>query len=111
MKYFTFIIISAMITQSSIAAPKSDNDELVIHGTLYKMKEPIKYVYIQILKIDSSNIDSVMIVNNKYTYTAKMTGISFVTLYSKNPDKPDSVNTLQAKDILPLLLGPGTVNV
>jgi hypothetical protein len=113
MKYFTLIIISAMITQSSIAQStiasyRSKNDELLIRGTLYNINEPIPYVYIFILKISDDHIDSVKVINNQYVYKTKITGISFVTLCSKSPNDPD---WMENKNTIPLLLGPDTSNI
>ncbi len=86
----------------------NSDKQLVINGTLNNITEPISYIYIDILKPDDNGIDSVKVINNKYSYHTALTAATLVTLYAKSPANPDAI---QIKDMMPLMLGPATVNI
>lgn len=108
-KFLIFlVVITPLVASSQTNVKKRKAGELVIHGTLSNIKEPISYVYMICFDSNNEGIDSVRVINNKYSFRVQTGVTTLVTLYAKNPVIPDNVKD---KYMLALLLEPATVLV
>ena len=105
----TFLFLVAIIpliafTQTNLSKRKAN--ELLIHGTLSNIKEPVSYVYIICLDCNTGDIDSARVIDGKYNFRFKTGVTTLFTLFIKNP-----AETFEDKYMLTLIAEPSPVTI
>lgn len=110
MKTFLLLLlaITPLLASTQTNTKNRKAGELIIHGSLYNIKEPVPYVYMICLDFNNAEIDSARVIDNKYNFRV-LTGVTtLVTLYMKTPRIYDNVKD---KYMLTLVVEPATVMV
>lgn len=106
-KFLIFLIaITPLVAPSQTSIIKRNTGELVIQGTIISFKEPVDYIYIICLDGNNNGIDSVRVINNKYSFRIQTGATTLVTLFAKPAIDPD---VFKPKNMLTLIVEPTTV--
>lgn len=78
------IFLSIFLAISSILYGHPENKgEIIIHGIIKGVHEPISYIYLICLGGESLKGDSIKVIDNKYTCIVKTDHVAFITFYAK----------------------------
>lgn len=102
------VAVMPLMVFSQTNLSKRKTSELLIHGTLSNINEPVSYVYMICLDCNHGGIDSVRVIDKNYNFQVQTEVTTLVTLYMKNPGIPENWSD---NYMLTLVVEPSTVMI